>query len=70
MGLKKRKEKGEAKEALEHNSDISSKSSGKALTARAALEFLPRNFATEGIGSDVLECGRRFISTAVLHKAK
>lgn len=62
------KKKGEAKEAPEHNSYISSKSSGKALPARAALEFLP--FPTEGIGSDVCEGGRRFISTAVLHEAK
>lgn len=44
-GTKKR----EAKEVPEHNSYISSKSSGKALPARAALEFLP--FATGGSGA-------------------
>lgn len=43
MGMKK---KGEAKEAPEHNSYISSKSSGRALPACAVLEFLP--FATGG----------------------
>lgn len=46
------KRKGDAKEAPEHDSYISSKSSGKALPARAPLEIsLP--FATEGIGIDV-----------------
>lgn len=41
-----KKKKGEAKEAPEHNSDISSKSTGKGLPVRAALEFLP--FETKG----------------------
>lgn len=38
--------KREAKEVPKHNSYISSKSGGKALPARASLEFLP--FATGG----------------------
>lgn len=53
------KKKGEAKEAPEHNSDISSKSTGKGLPARAALEFLP--FATKASEATRSECGRRFM---------
>lgn len=62
------KKKGEAKEAPEHNSDISSKSTGKGLPARAALEFLP--FETKGSEATRTNVGGVLSPPAFLHEAK